>query len=239
MDNQNAVSVNLCPICGTPPLIFVYSNGEATCTCADSECIFCDIEDASSWLDALQQWNENTAKAYVERPENPISDNSKHEPADVENGAQNGLDCADTRYQFNDCNLSTTVDKQVEQVDTREKLEDEISEWCASSNAVFARSRFNRIIEWLDRQAAIIEQQLSESEAWRLGITRDAIEHGLTVEIFGVKYAPYAVVERLTDENDQLRRRLERQANNFLKLEHENAMLRDTLERVRELVGDA
>ena len=39
--------------------------------------------------------------------------------------------------------------------DTREKLEADVSEWCESSNAVFTKSRFAKIIGWLDRQAAI------------------------------------------------------------------------------------
>ena len=145
---------------------------------------------------------------HVEQPENtrigrsrgacrPDNADCEHEPAAVENGAQNGLEC-----------------------DTREKLEEDVRK--LFSGYAFADHLDTRTIEFLDRQAAITERELC-ARCTPYATTKDYLD----------------TIDKLTAERDSLRERLKTQANSFAKLERDNAKLRDTLARVRELVGDA
>lgn len=136
VENQRAVSVNLCPNCGVPPQLVIYFSGMTNCFCGDFQCNSYDVQDAGSWRDALQQWNQNTAKAYAERTGSPISTPSDSEPADVENRPQDGLEC-----------------------DTREQLEASAEELTADFAIGGAFDvLYGGIIGLLDRQAAITER---------------------------------------------------------------------------------
>ena len=76
--------------------------------------------------------------------------------------------------------------------DTREQLEADVHQYANPSGYknTLGASWEKKMLSFLDRQAAITKRECYESEAWRLGITRDAIECGETVGIFGREYVP-------------------------------------------------
>ena len=90
--------------------------------------------------------------------------------------------------------------------DTREQLEVDVERMVKEHSLYWLRTY---IIEWLDRQAAITKRKCYESEAWRLGITRDAIECGETVGIFGREYVPADLAEELKADRDRLQEALD------------------------------
>ena len=248
MPNQkpNAITLNLCPDCGVPPRFYIYSDdGSAECDCFYVGCESYNVKHAESWQEALAQWNENTAKAYAERPESPISYNGEHEPAAVENRPQNGLEC-----------------------DTREKLERDIK----AEYYMLADEELEPIFGWLDRQAAITEQECQANAIWawqerykalnqvaELTAERDELRERvrkLTMKTMAMEDKRKIDSERWTKiahqhqedlhEIMELREKLREkqhvcdvQRDSFAKLERDNAKLRDTLARVRGLVGDA
>ena len=90
--------------------------------------------------------------------------------------------------------------------DTREQLEADMERLIEDAMS-YGWKQQPRIsadaIELLDRQAEITKGKCYESEAWRLGITRDAIECGETVGIFGREYVPADLAKELTAERDK------------------------------------
>ena len=88
--------------------------------------------------------------------------------------------------------------------DTREKLEADVRK------AAIECKSFDEWVECvtrlLDRQAAITKRECYESEAWRIGISREAVENGLRISIFGRDYVPadLAVCVEGTDTREQL-----------------------------------
>ena len=179
---------------------------------------------------------------HVEQPENtrigrsrgacrPISASSDSEPADVENGAQNGLEC-DTRE-------TSVIGQPVDnaQADSREKLLEDANSLCLElwdSDVISGWTTANvlkkDIIKLLDRQDAITRAEWCNEQGWW-----DSAEecNRATAKVHDLQDQ----VDSLTAERDELRSRLKTQADSFAKLERDNAQLRDKLERVRELLG--
>lgn len=151
------------------------------------------------------------------------------EPANVENGAQNGSGC-----------------------DTREELEADVREWIdiATYKAFTPERMLEVMLHWLDYQAAITERELC-ARCTPYATTKDYLDtiDKLTAERDELNMRINGLVGELGDiegtalslqaKCDDLRSRLKIQADSFQKLERDNAKLRDTLARVRELVGDA
>ena len=201
VESQHAVSVNLCPDCGKPPELFVCTDGLADCRCSSPDCRVYDVSLSPSWQTAIVKWNQNTAKAYAERSESPISTPSDSEHADVENRPQDGLEC-DTREKV---------------LADLERLAHEWHDYDGNFMRIYNHVAYAQVKELLDRQDAITRAEC-DKPGWEYCETCEALSD-------------------LTAERDDLRSRLETQANSFAKLERENAKLRDKLKRVREMLG--
>lgn len=136
--------------------------------------------------------------------------------------------------------------RQDELSDTREQLEvDALS--IVRNAAIWARQKIEHgegnlfmldkydpmIRELLDRQAAITKRECYESEAWRLGITRDAIECGETVGIFGREYVPADLADKLTAERDKWRARAEQVQESYFDAKESRDKLQAELKQER------
>lgn len=92
----------------------------------------------------------------------------------------------DVRPQDVDANDGKTAStsRQDGGMDTREKLEADVLDWAKHTNAVFIKSRANRIIEFLDRQAAITEREcLERATSERVGFDCAECAEGLGKEL--------------------------------------------------------
>ena len=83
----------------------------------------------------------------------------------------------DDAFQVDECDCLTETAENVPQEDlsdTREKLEADVHEW-SESTGMFPKSREKRIIEWLDRQAAITSLEWCHANE-QLAVENDALK---------------------------------------------------------------
>lgn len=148
----------------------------------------------------VKEPRENTPRANESAQKPTFMQSCDHEPAETKNTPQNGLECADTFAGMRAEAVSIASAYTTNEREFRKLAKD--------------------ICGLLDQEAKRTEKRMRESEAFRMGITRDCIEHREPVEIFGVEY--------VSAESSRWR---------IAKLEREIVKLRDVIEKARKLLG--